>query len=130
MSIVLYEENGIKQESNNEEEYYFKIKSYIALLRSQNYEEKEIAQKFFENNKKNNKLYEVLNKIAKNLNETNDVRIHTMQILRKFYLLQPEYLKYKADEENLLEIGIEPELHNGNSLFIFSATFIRGISTK
>jgi hypothetical protein len=114
MSIVLYEENGVKDETNSEEEFYVKIKSYIALLRSKNYEEKEMAQKFFESNKKNNSLFEILNKITKNLNETNDVRIHSMQILRKFYVIQPEYIKYKADEENLLEIGIEPELHNGN----------------
>ncbi len=116
MSIVLYEENGVKDETNSEEEFYVKIKSYIALLRSKNYEEKEMAQKFFESNKKNNALFEILNKITKNLNETNDVRIHSMQILRKFYVTQPEYIKYKADEENLLEIGIEPELHNGKNL--------------
>ena len=47
------------------------------------------------------------------MSETNDIRIHSMQILQKFYVLKPEYIKYKADEENLLDIGIEPEIHNG-----------------
>ena len=112
MSVVLYEEN--EQPFKSEDElYYVKIKSYISLLRSPNFEQKEMAQKYFEENNKDTRLYNNLIKISKNMSETNDIRIHSMQILQKFYVLKPEYIKYKADEENLLDIGIEPEIHNG-----------------
>lgn len=117
MSILLYEENEQPFKSVDEE-YYVKVKSYIALLRSKNFEEKEISQKYFELNKKETRLYDTLCRISKNMIETNDIRIHSMQILKKFYILKNEYIKYKADEENLLDIGIEPEIFNGNLYLI------------
>ena len=98
---------------NFEDEFYVKVKSYISLLRSKHYEEKEIAQKYFDSNKRDIQLFHTLKRITQNLNESNDIRIHSMQLLQRFYVIKPEYIKYKSDEENLLEIGIEPEIMNG-----------------
>ena len=87
---------------------YNLIKSYLGLLRSAHYEEKEMSLKYFECNKSDVNVYNALNQICENMDETNDVRIQALQLMRKHYQIKGNYLKFKIDEENLLDQGIEP----------------------
>jgi hypothetical protein len=83
---------------------YEKIKSYLFLLKSNDDEEREIAKKFFEKEKKEENLIKCIIKIVNNPDEENTLKLIATQLMSKFYGINN---RYNVKNQQTVEISTQ-----------------------
>lgn len=96
----------MNQELNEHQKYINDIKSYVISFTSNIPEKREFAINFFNRNKQNHKVYQALIQITENIDESYEIRLQTITILKKVFDKRDfdSYIKVKKNIEEDFEI--------------------------